>query len=733
MQNYLRFQTHNGFAKAFQINIFERMRDMLKLYMRRMASDNLKILVCILEVFIALMMGPCQDNQKEMILKKVIGLIDEIHANLFKFSDATAPDKGRAMLALLKLRLAMLENCTDNVILKTLSLSFNPDLLWTRISQIYDVVFVPQLTSKELKKLKGEDLSESFITDKKSSTLRYDTRETDFRESLTLKSGETQSLTKKETNLMKKNRLMFQGDDYTPIVKEGLFIIIYMFQLSEYESAIGDKIKDSHERLSASLKNLKKAAGFFRDNIATIEIVDEHKNLQTIYFYLHPITKYLSSYTKSKFEYDIERKNSTTKLVGLMDQVDLFYFEMKHFSRINKIGIRANLSYLFYLKLFNFVLAIFLNLTMLLQGDINKEENGAAPFLSWSESTPTERFLQFLGYVILFSYLGTLVVWFAFDFFVKRELFFKRAKETMNAEIRNYLQVKGLLKMPKDYQFYKSILMYLGVAWKFLSQTSLTVIVLYLLITILGLGASKFFFSLLLLEVVYISPMLWNVIKSMTLNLASLSGTALFALIMMFIYTSFVFYSSDSIVTELGLIDQPDVQFCESFSMCFLNMVSFGIKAGGGIGEVLVLPSNTKEKTRYFYRTMFDIVFFVTIVLLVLNIILGIIIDSFAELRNRREQIGRPSSRRKRHRQHLLHLRVLQRRLPLFAGNLPQPCQANAPPLELRCVSGRPSRERHQRGKDRRRGARFETGPAKRPDVVPAQENQAGQRAHRRR
>ena len=62
-------------------------------------------------------------------------------------------------------------------------------------------------------------------------------------------------------------------------------------------------------------------------------------------------------------------------------------------------------------------------------------------------------------------------------------------------------------------------------------------------------------------------------------------------------------------------------------------MVSLGIKQGGGIGDVLVLPSTADSTNEYVYRAIFDIIFFITTILLLLNIILGIIIDSFAELR----------------------------------------------------------------------------------------------------
>lgn len=76
--------------------------------------------------------------------------------------------------------------------------------------------------------------------------------------------------------------------------------------------------------------------------------------------------------------------------------------------------------------------------------------------------------------------------------------------------------------------------------------------------------------------------------------------------------------------------------YCATLSSCFLSTVYNGIRAGGGIGEALGHLS--KDSNHYTVRLIFDLSFFVVIIICLLNIIFGIIIDTFADLRDKRNE-----------------------------------------------------------------------------------------------
>ena len=61
-----------------------------------------------------------------------------------------------------------------------------------------------------------------------------------------------------------------------------------------------------------------------------------------------------------------------------------------------------------------------------------------------------------------------------------------------------------------------------------------------------------------------------------------------------------------------------------------------GLRNGGGIGDVLRSPSI--EEPWYIIRVLYDMLFFFIVIVIVLNLIFGVIIDTFADLRAEKQQ-----------------------------------------------------------------------------------------------
>ena len=55
------------------------------------------------------------------------------------------------------------------------------------------------------------------------------------------------------------------------------------------------------------------------------------------------------------------------------------------------------------------------------------------------------------------------------------------------------------------------------------------------------------------------------------------------------------------------------------------------MRNGGGIGDVLRQPSS--KDPLFMVRVLYDILFFFIVIIIVLNLIFGVIIDTFADLR----------------------------------------------------------------------------------------------------
>ena len=93
---------------------------------------------------------------------------------------------------------------------------------------------------------------------------------------------------------------------------------------------------------------------------------------------------------------------------------------------------------------------------------------------------------------------------------------------------------------------------------------------------------------------------------------------------------------------------------CDTLFMCIVTTLNKGLRNGGGIGDVLRQPSSqVSEQQRriystngififqeplYFFRVIYDMMFFFIVIIITLNLIFGVIIDNFADLRTEKQR-----------------------------------------------------------------------------------------------
>lgn len=183
--------------------------------------------------------------------------------------------------------------------------------------------------------------------------------------------------------------------------------------------------------------------------------------------------------------------------------------------------------------------------------------------------------------------------------------------------------------------------------------------VAYLILCISGLFVHPFFFSVLLFDVVKREETLLNVMKSVTKNLRSILLTAVFAIILVYLFSivGFVFFKDDFLI-EADMLEEQEVpescsggeavkshmqpsdghkeRSCDSLIMCIVTTLNQGLRNGGGIGDVLRHPSINEPL--YPARVIYDMLFFFIVIIIVLNLIFGVIIDTFADLRSDKQQ-----------------------------------------------------------------------------------------------
>lgn len=83
-------------------------------------------------------------------------------------------------------------------------------------------------------------------------------------------------------------------------------------------------------------------------------------------------------------------------------------------------------------------------------------------------------------------------------------------------------------------------------------------------------------------------------------------------------------------------VESTKERSCDSLIMCIVTTLNQGLRNGGGIGDVLRPPS-TKEAL-FPARVIYDMLFYFVVIIIVLNLIFGVIIDTFADLRSDKQQ-----------------------------------------------------------------------------------------------
>ncbi|XP_043197981.1 ryanodine receptor-like isoform X5 [Amphibalanus amphitrite] len=155
----------------------------------------------------------------------------------------------------------------------------------------------------------------------------------------------------------------------------------------------------------------------------------------------------------------------------------------------------------------------------------------------------------------------------------------------------------------------------------------------YFVFSILG-NYNYFFFAAHLLDVAVAVPSLKTILQSVTHNGKQLCLTLLLLTIVVYIYTviAFNFFRKFYVQAEDDNIDQK----CHDMFTCFVFHLYQGVRAGGGIGDVIDPPDGDLNEV---YRILFDISFFFFVIVILLAIIQGLIIDAFGELRDQLESV----------------------------------------------------------------------------------------------
>lgn len=173
-------------------------------------------------------------------------------------------------------------------------------------------------------------------------------------------------------------------------------------------------------------------------------------------------------------------------------------------------------------------------------------------------------------------------------------------------------------------QFYIKVLM------SILLQETVISVFIHGIFSLLGVIYSPIFHSFHLITFLFISEKIKIVFYSVIQNLKEM--------ILIFVYSLFIVYTYSVIALthfadDFRTDETRGYDICETLWGCFLNVLDLGLRNGGGIGESMgqFFTSDSNFK----FKIIFDLSFFILINVIALNMLFGIIIDTFSEMREK--------------------------------------------------------------------------------------------------
>ncbi|XP_034937156.1 inositol 1,4,5-trisphosphate receptor isoform X4 [Chelonus insularis] len=464
------------------------------------------------------------------------------------------------------------------------------------------------------------------------------------------------------------------GDDGVSPKEVGHNIYILCHQLAQHNKELSAMLKPSESNNTD--EKINKALQYYATHTAQIEIVRHDRTLEQIVFPIPEICELITMDTKIKVLHTAERDDQGSKVSDFFERTEDMFNEMKWQKKLRGQPMLFWMSS--YMSLWSNILfncAVLINLIVAF----------FYPFVDAVPKLIIPHLSSLIWAVMLIS--GTIVITLPRESGIRTLVASTILRLIFSIGPEPTLWLLGISTLILKIIHMISIIGNQGTLTKtpdqIITDAELWYHAFYLIFCILGICMHPFFYSVLLFDVVYREETLLNVIRSVTRNGRSIILTAVLALILVYMFSiiGYMFFKDDFLVTvdddvySIADTKAPETceskefeecqktetlseyaktmndkntaeiinsggemkeRACDSLVMCIVTTMNQGLRNGGGIGDVLRAPSSTEPL--FVARVVYDLLFFFIVIIIVLNLIFGVIIDTFADLRSEKQQ-----------------------------------------------------------------------------------------------
>ncbi|KNC48385.1 inositol 1,4,5-trisphosphate receptor type 3 [Thecamonas trahens ATCC 50062] len=366
--------------------------------------------------------------------------------------------------------------------------------------------------------------------------------------------------------------------------------------------SLHDKAPDAPE-LQALFAELDDGVGaFFERQVSSVEIAHGDAGVERMYFKVPSAARLLNKRSRRRLVWDVARDD--TRLRDFLDRAEDLLDEMHHRSRLEPfvfwryVGRHEQA-----LRNTSLLLAVVINALLLVGLQSRSRDN------TWRSESIRICVTMFGGVQTATSGLVVLIYLVSQAPLVLRRYWRSRAMPA-SAAVKGVRSAVYLCRQP----FFCFHLLYVAFA-------------------VFGNVIHPAFFSYHLLDIVTRSETLRSVTLAIMVNAKAIGLTVVLGLVWMYMYAlaGFVLFRSD--------FDIAGSSYCTSLLECIVTVTNLGLRSSGGIGDQMVLHPYTPDRMHSYGRVAYDLSYYFVFVVLFLNLLLAIIVDTFAALRTRKHAV----------------------------------------------------------------------------------------------
>ena len=144
-------------------------------------------------------------------------------------------------------------------------------------------------------------------------------------------------------------------------------------------------------------------------------------------------------------------------------------------------------------------------------------------------------------------------------------------------------------------------------------------------------------FAFCLIIVINISETIKNFAVALVKRIHNIFYSFLFQLCVMYAYSNISFYYlSEFLFTT---VDGKPYNLCRTLISCWTLTLDFGLRRHSGYGEIIPLASYKHEKALYITKMIYEVSYYIVVIVIIMNVIFGILIDTFKELRKESNRV----------------------------------------------------------------------------------------------